>query len=126
MSSFGKHGEALAVALAAGSTVVAAAAKVGISNSHAYRLSKSSAVQARVSEIRAASTSAAVGMLCDASRQAVAVLVAIMANTESKDGDRIRAASVVLATVGPMSELGELRQRLDAIEAQRQGLGVVG
>jgi hypothetical protein len=72
-----------------------------------------------VAEIRASAASATVGLLTAASSQAVKVLAEIMGNAEAKDSDRIAAARAVLSMIGPMSELAELRQRLDAIEAQQ-------
>jgi hypothetical protein len=119
MNTMGRHFEPLAQAIAAGSTVSAAIESIGVSRSHGYRLSRLPELRTRVAEIRSASTSATVGLLTEAARKAVGVLTEIMDDREAKDGDRITAARAVLQTLGPLSELAELRSRLDALEASQ-------
>jgi hypothetical protein len=126
MDKMGKYAEPLATALAAGCSIGEAIARAGVSSTHGYRRARTPEVRRRVAELRASAASATVGLLTAASSQAVRVLSEIMGNAESKDSDRIAAARAVLSMIGPMSELGELRSRLDQLEAQRQGLGVVG
>ena len=119
MDKMGKYAEPLAAALAAGCSIGEAIARAGVSSTHGYRLARTPEVRRRVAEIRASAASATVGLLTAASSQAVKVLAEIMANAEAKDSDRIAAARAVLSMIGPMSELHELRQRLDAIESQQ-------
>lgn len=125
MDQMGKHGELLAQRLAAGSTVGEAIASCGVSKTHGYRLARTAAVRRRVAELRSEAASATVGSLTAAANRAVAVLVEIMDRNDAKDSDRIAAARTVLALLGPISELGEIRERLSQVE-QHQKLGVVG
>jgi hypothetical protein len=58
----------------------------------------------------------AVGILGSAAGEAVTALRSIANDASQKPSDRIAAAKAILSTVAPISELAELRQRLDAIE----------
>ncbi len=116
----GKYLELIARAVASGSTVKAAAADSGCSESHAYRVSSSDQFRQRVYELRSEITSEAMGKLTAAATQAVDTLTALLAET-SEPSIRLNAAKAILANLGPMSELAELRSRLDALELERRG-----
>ena len=114
MTTDSQYFEPLAVAIAAGKSVRLAVDGIGISESHAYRLSRSPEFRYRVSELRSEVTSQAVGRLAAAASQAVDALVELLSSEDSRD--RLAAAKAILAALGPMSELGELRSRIDALE----------
>lgn len=106
--------EELAVEVAAGSTVREGAKKVGCNETTAYRLNAMVEFRARVNEIRAEITAGIVGELTASARKAVATLTQLLRDEDPSI--QLQAAKAILATIGPLSELGELRQRLDALE----------
>ncbi len=122
MDNQSKFFESLAVAVAGGSTIANAAVQASCSVSHAYRLAKQPSFRQRVSELRSEATDRAVGLLAEAAVEAVSVLRQSLAS--EKPADRIAAAKAILAAVGPMSELGELRERLSRIELELTGEAV--
>jgi hypothetical protein len=116
--------DALAFEVASGSTIRAAAKKLGISESHAYTISSGDPeFRVRVSEIRTEAIGEAVGRLSVIVSKAVDALEELLAAT-NEPKDRLAAAKTILGAVAPMSELGELRARIDAIESQGPGLKV--
>ena len=106
--------ELLAVAVASGQAIKDAAEDCGFSVSRAYHVSASVDFKCRVSEIRQQVLDGAVGRLNAAATRAVDALIAVLDSGEDKD--RITAAKTVLSLLGPISELGELRARLDRLE----------
>ena len=106
--------ELLAVAVASGQAIKDAAEACGYSVSRAYHVSASVDFKCRVSEIRQQVLDGAVGRMNAAALRAVDALVAVLDSGEDKD--RITAAKTVLSLLGPISELGELRARLDRLE----------
>ena len=119
MSDQDKFSELLAVQIASGSKVNAAAKAVGCSETHAYRLNRQPEFRRRVAEIRSEATAAAVGKLSEAATKAVETLVGLMENAGS-DVTKCNAAKAILAAVVPLSETLELRERLDALERAQQ------
>jgi len=118
MAANGKS-ERLAVLLASGRSIKDAAAEIGCGTRTAYRHASTPRVRQRVAELRSAITAEAVGRLTTAATTAVDTL------TELLDGDfepsvRLQAAKSILASLGPISELSELRQRLDELEQGRR------
>ena len=109
--------------VAAGATIKAAAAMCGCSESHGYTLSRTPEFRRRVADLRTEATSAAVGKLSEAASRAVDVLLELM-GADQEARDRLTAAKSVLSMLGPLSELGELRARLDALESEK-AVGVV-
>lgn len=107
--------EPLAIHVAAGHHVKESSKLVGCAEQTAYNLSGSSEFRQRVGELRSELTRQAVGKLSAAASQAVDVLVELM-GPDNEPKDRLAAAKAVLATLGPISELSELRERLDALE----------
>lgn len=116
MAAIGKF-EALATLVAGGRTVAGAADELGLSRRSAYRNSKRPAFQARVSAIRAEITSAAVGKLSQSANQAVATLVELL-DADFEPSTRLNAAKAILTSLGPISELSELRERIARLEGR--------
>lgn len=112
--------EAMALAVATGSSVKAAAEQTGCSARQGYRYSSQPEFRARVAELRSEITSNAVGTLTAGASEAAATLVTLLDAT-SEPPIRLAAAKAILASVAPITELGELRQRLDAIEQTNGG-----
>ena len=110
--------EELAVKIAGGATVRAAADELGIPERTAYRQSGSPEFKSRVSAIRSEMTSQAVGELSAAASEAVATIRELLAST-NEPSVRLNAAKAILNALGPLSELGELRERLAALEANQ-------
>ena len=111
----GRFFERLAAHVAAGSTVRAAAEACGCSERQGYRVSATPEFRTRVSELRAEMTSRVVGALSAAAAEAVAT-IRTMLGSEYDPSVRLNAAKSILNALGPMSELAELRQRIDALE----------
>ena len=114
----GKFMELLAVAVAGGQTVKAAAESCSCSERQGYRISATPEFKSRVSAIRAEMTSQAVGELSAAASEAVATIRELLAST-NEPSVRLNAAKAILNALGPLSELGELRSRLEALEQSR-------
>ncbi len=111
--------EQLALAVASGLTIKSAAEQTGNSERNAYRLSASDEFRRRVNEIRSEVAAATVGTLTTAASMAAATLIELLDESQ-EPSIRLQASKAVLAAVGPISELGELRARLDAIEHNNQ------
>lgn len=119
MSGSGQFFESLALSVAQGLTVKAATEIAGCSESHGYRLSRTPTFKQRVSELRSDITSAALGRLTNAATTAVDTLVELMGQ-DNEPPVRMNAAKAILTNLGPLSELSELRARLEAIETERR------
>ena len=106
--------ELLALAIAQGMQIKDAASEANLSASRAYVIAREESFRQRVSEIRQTVLDGAVGKLNEAVSKAVETLVAVL----DADGerDRVAAAKAILSALGPISELGELRARLDRLE----------
>ena len=113
----------LATSVAAGSSIRDAAKLAGCSESNAYAISGSDEFRNEVARIRDAALTQAVGKLSDAAVKAATTLVELL-GPENEPKDRLTAARLILANVGPISEHGELRDRIAAIESQGPGLRV--
>ena len=123
MKSKSRIFEPLAVTVAGGSSIKAAAVIVGCSLQAAYNMSGSAEFRQRVAEIRTELTTEAVGKLTEACVEAVDTLRELL-KPENEPSVRLNASKAILANVGPLSESGELRARIDAIESQGPGLRV--
>lgn len=110
--------ELLAVAVASGKAIKDAAVEIGLSASRAYHITASDEFKYRVADIRREILDAAVGRLNEAAIKAVSALVSILDTGEDKD--KIVAAKAILSSLGPISELAELRARLDRLERSRR------
>ena len=111
----GRFFELLAVAVAGGSSIRDAARSCGCSERQGYRLSGSAEFKQRVAALRSEMTSAAVGELSSAASEAVQTIRGLLADT-NEPAVRLNAAKAILNALGPLSELAELRVRLDALE----------
>jgi hypothetical protein len=114
----GRFTELLAVAVAAGQTIRAAAESCGCSERQGYRISATAEFKRRVSEIRTAALDAATGEITSAVTVAVATIKELLSST-NEPSVRLNAAKAILNALGPLSELGELRQRIAELEADR-------
>jgi hypothetical protein len=111
--------EALALAIATGRTVKAAAHEIGCSERSAYRYSALPRFRQRVAELRSEITAASVGVLTEGASQAAATLVSLLSEAH-EPSIRLQASKAILASLAPVSELGELRSRIDAIEKMQR------
>lgn len=107
----------LAASVAAGSSIRDAAQAAGCSESNAYTISRTPEFRTQVASIRNEAIAAAVGVLSDAASKAAKTLVALL-DEEFEAKDRLAAARLILANLGPVSEIGELRERITKIESQ--------
>jgi hypothetical protein len=106
----------IALEVSQGLSVRDACELAGCSEATGYRISNDPRFALRVSELRTSATDAAIGRLSSAASNAVEVLRSIMADGESDPKDRIASAKIILSLLLPMTELGELRGRLDKLE----------
>ena len=122
MATDGKFFELLAGQSAAGKTIKGGASAIGCSERQAYRISAMPEFRHRVAELRTEALNAATGEITAATVQAVRKLVALLDEPNSALG----AAKAILVHVAPLTELGELRQRIDSLErGQMPALRVV-
>ena len=116
MAKKSKFFELLATEVANGSTMQDAASVAGCSSTHAYHLSADPSFGNRVSELRSQATSESIGKLSRGSRVAADTLVLLMGE-DFEPSIRLNASKALLSMLGPLSELGELRKRIDALES---------
>lgn len=105
--------QGLAMLVAAGRTIKAGAEELSISERQAYRYSSLPEFRKAVSQYRSAALDSAVGALNELTGKAVEKLESLL-NTD----DALGAAKTILASVTRLSELGELRQRIEALESK--------
>jgi hypothetical protein len=125
MASSGSSGrfEAMALALATGSSIKNASQSVGISVRQGYRIASSHKMRSRVNEIRSEITREAVGQLTLGATKAASTLVSLL-DEANEPSTRLNASKALLNALAPISELAELRDRLDRLE-QSSSLKVV-
>ena len=126
MTRKSRYFDPLAAAVAGGESIKQAAETASCCESTAYRICRLPEFRQRVGEIRTDATDAAVGRLSKLAIDAVNVLGALMADTNQPAASRTGAAKAVLASLGPLSELHELRSRLDQLEAAQVRLKMIG
>ena len=107
----------LAASVAAGSSIRDAAQAAGCSESNAYTISRTPDFREQVAAIRNEAIASAVGVLSQAASKAAQTLVDLLSD-EHEAKDRLAAARLILANLGPVSEIGELRERITKIEAR--------
>ncbi|MBN8600545.1 MAG: hypothetical protein J0M26_05925 [Planctomycetes bacterium] len=115
--------EFLAAKVASGASVKAAAAELGLSERHAYRMAAEVEFKQLVASIRSEALSGVVGELGVAAQEAVRALRDALGGA-SKPAEKIQAARAILSSLAPLSELCELRSRLDALEQSNNQLRV--
>ena len=111
-----KFFESLAMSVASGSTVKDAAKLASCSDSQAYRICSDAEFRSRVFAIRSELTAQAVGLITQAATKAAATLVELL-NPKYEPSVRLNASKAILLQLSPLTELGELRARIDRIEA---------
>jgi hypothetical protein len=107
--------DALAVAIACGSTVEAAAVKAGISARTAFKRMADPAFQQRLGRVRAEMVGRATAMLTAAAMEAVKTLLDLQGKTVAPSA-RLGAAKAVLELGNRLRLEGELVGRLESIE----------
>ena len=108
--------EPLAVAVASGHSIKAAADVAGCAVQTAYNLSSSPEFRRRVTEIRSEICARAVGRLADSAALAADTL-AELCGASNPPAVRATAAKSILAALPGLSEYSELRQRIDSLES---------
>ena len=117
MAASGKF-ESLALLLASGTSVKAAAQQLGIGARTAYRIASSDKMKTRVASIRSEVASSTVGTLTQAASEAASTLRSLL-DPSNPPAVRLNACKAVLASLSAISELGELRARIDALESKQ-------
>jgi transposase len=110
------YNDELAALVASGCTIREAAKRLEIGEATAYRRSEKPQFRQRVNELRAASLAASVGKITSLVDESLDVVRSILQN--GSDRDKLAASKIVLSSVGPLSELAELRQRITALETR--------
>ena len=110
--------EALALLLASGTSVKSASVQLGIGSRTAYRIAASDKMKARVASIRTEIASSTVGILTEAASEAASALRSLLSES-NPPMVRLNACKAVLASLSAISELGELRARIDALEKKQ-------
>jgi len=118
MSNPSKFLETLAMAVAAGKSIRSACEVAGCSTQTGYNISATAEFKNRVSAIRSEIVSQAVGIITDAATQAAATLQELL-GPENEPSVRMNAAKAILLQLGPLSELSELRERIDRLEGSK-------
>lgn len=108
----------LAAAVAGGRSIKDASTELSVPRSTSYRWSASPTFRTKVAELRAEMLSQAVGRISSAAVQAIEVLTELMNDREQKAGDRIAACKSLLSSLTSLSQVGELRERLEKIERE--------
>ena len=107
---------AIAIALAAGSTVEEAATAAGVSPRTVARRLRDGAFRGRLADLRVRALSQAAGRLASASVAAVRELEALIDDPDPRI--RLRAARGVLHDAGRMAEAVDLAERVAILEAR--------
>lgn len=105
----------LVARVATGAAVKTAAEQVGCSERHAYRIAARVEFRQQVNTLRSVMVNSVVGSLSVATVEAVATIRSLL-DDSNEPGIRLNAAKAVLASIGPLTEQADLRQRLDALE----------
>lgn len=114
-----KYFEPLAVAVAGGATIKAASSTAGCAIQTAYHISADDDFRQRVAALRSEMTTLAVGKLADSAALAVDTLRELC-DAANEPSVRLNASKAILAALPTMTEFGELRKRIDAIESGSQ------
>jgi hypothetical protein len=110
----GEKWQPLAMLVASGRTVKEAAEELSIPERTAYRWHGLPEFRQSVGQLRSAALDASVGEITSATSLAVRKLIELLDDPQHC----LQAAKSILNGVAPLSELGELRQRLEALEAK--------
>jgi hypothetical protein len=118
MKKQSKFLEPLAIHVAGGSSIKTSAEIVGCSLQTAYNTSATAEFRQRVSAIRSEVASSTVGTLTLAASEAASTLRSLLGESNAP-AVRLNACKAVLASLSAISELGELRARIDALESKQ-------
>jgi len=118
MKKQSKFSEQLAIHVAGGSSIKTSAEIVGCSLQTAYNLSATAEFRQRVSAIRSEVASGTVGTLTLAAAEAASTLRELL-NESNAPAVRLNSAKCILTSLSSISELGELRARIDALESKQ-------
>ncbi len=113
-----KYQELLAMEVASGVSIKLAAEKIGCKLQTAYNISCTAEFKRRVSEIRSEVSSSTVGILTEAASEAASTLRSLLGESNAP-AVRLNASKAILASLSAISELGELRARIDALESKQ-------
>jgi hypothetical protein len=75
-------------------------------------------MKTRVSQLRSLITNEAVGLITTAAARASATLTSLL-DEANEPSVRLNASKAILNALAPLTELNELRSRLDELEKQR-------
>ena len=103
--------------VAAGMSIRDAAKLAKCSESNAYTLSRSDEFRNAVSRLRTEITFEAVGKLTSGCTEAIDTLRELLSQ-DNEPNIRLNASKAILNALPPLSELSELRSRVDGIERQ--------
>jgi hypothetical protein len=117
MANNGSKFESMALLLASGSSIKAASQSVGVSVRQGYRIAASDKMKNRVSQLRSEITAQAVGIITRGATAAASTLVSLL-DEANEPSTRLNASKTILNALAPISELAELRARLDQLEAK--------
>ena len=117
MAASGKF-ESLALLLASGTSIKSAAVQLGIGSRTAYRIAASDKMKTRVASIRSEVASSTVGTLTLAASEAASALRSLL-DPSNPPAVRLNSAKSILASLASISELGELRARIDRLESKQ-------
>lgn len=108
--------EKMAVLLAGGMAVTAAAEELGVSAATGYRWASRPDVAARVQVLRGTATAAAISALRDSLGAAVATLAALMEDESTPASVRCSAAAKLLESAIKAIETEDIMRRIVALE----------
>ncbi|HYH64254.1 MAG TPA: hypothetical protein VD866_06110 [Urbifossiella sp.] len=117
-----RRDDALALSLACGATVEAAARQAGVSDRTVYRRLRDPDFQKRIKEARTDLMRRSAGLLSAASGEAVRTLLALMKDS-APPAVRLGAAKAVLELGIKVRELAELEAEVRALEQEIKALG---
>ena len=115
-----RYDEALIMALACGGTVQSAAKKVDLGEATVYRRLKDKAFVHRLRKTKSDLVNRTAGMLTAAASEAVKTLLALQKDT-TPAGVRLGAARAILEIGMKLREVGDLQDRITALEEQLNG-----
>ncbi len=113
-----RYFDKIALQVACGHSIKDAAEAAGCSLPMGYAISRAAEFRAAVSDIRTQAIQTAVGVLSDGANKAARCLVELLDNNDPKI--RLAAASKLLVSITPMTELHDLRQDIQELRAQLQ------
>jgi transposase-like protein len=112
--------EQLALAIAMGASVEAAAERLGISKSTAYRRWRDPVVKRRVADLRRDITDRSIGQLVAGLADAITVARQLMRESET-ESLRLKAAALLIETGLKAAAIAQLEQRIVDLETAMKG-----